>query len=219
MWASKSVLPPGIHAKRIPAPPCPTIDRSSWTYKEELSLELKQIGSECARLHREERHEEALLKNMELRQKLVQFHSDPVQIARSDHNQGTILRHLGRFDEARSFIERTLHVRRGLGHAGYKELAAALQDLALVHEHLRDADRAIAAHTEASDLILATDGADSTGYANALSLLGGALILSRRYEEAAVRLEKALRILQANHAPMARQLAPVLHKLGVAYSR
>lgn len=181
---------------------------------------LQKLSAESIRLHSEGKYEQAKIVTEELLKKIILIDGDPLRIARCEHNLGHVLNSLGRFQEARQCIERSLPARRQENSAaGRLEYAKALHDLGILYERLGDVSRAILAHTEAADVVLAVEGDGSTNYASSLSLLSGALIQSRQYAVAAEKLARAIAILRAKLNHDSRRLATSLFKMGITQSR
>lgn len=127
--------------------------------------------------------------------------------------RGQILVLLGRFDEARPYIDRMLQTNQDpndialhLGHVAYVDLAWAHDDAALAERH---AERA---------MVMAGDSGSPYVYVSALACRGVSNLISGRIEAAADDLEKALAFARWRKIGLESE-ARMLTELANAYRR
>ena len=122
-----------------------------------------------------------------------------------------ILVQLGRFDEARPYLDRMLQtdldpndITLHLAHVAYVDMASAQDDAALAARH---AERA---------LVMAEESGSPYIRVSALACLGVSHLMSGRFEEAAHELEKAIAFARSRNAGLESE-ARLLTDLATAY--
>jgi len=122
-----------------------------------------------------------------------------------------ILVQLGRFDEARPYLDRMLQtdldpndITLHLAHVAYVDMASAQDDAALAARH---AERALAMAEESGSPYIRV---------SALACLGVSHLMSGRFEEAAHELEKAIAFARSRNAGLESE-ARLLTDLATAY--
>jgi adenylate cyclase len=122
-----------------------------------------------------------------------------------------ILVQLGRFDEARPYLDRMLQtdldpndITLHLAHVAYIDMASAQDDAVLAATH---AERA---------LVMAQESGSPYVYVSALACLGVSHLMSGRFEEAANELEKAISFARSRKAGLESE-ARLLTNLADAY--
>lgn len=153
-------------------------------------------------------HEEALSRNETL------HGARSVQVAASLNDIGEVLYYLDRLDEARSFYERSLAIRRERLVSDHTDIAQSLNNIALVDAVDGRYAQAETELREALAIFRAALGEDHWRVANAMNNIAGVMRLQRRWTEAEPLLVRAAEIHRSVKGPRHRDVGRALVSLG-----
>jgi tetratricopeptide (TPR) repeat protein len=142
---------------------------------------------------------------------------DGLRAAVLSEDLAVVLRELGRYDEARRYLDECLALRlRRLGET-HPAVATAALALAATHLELGNLHAARQQGERAVRIRRATCGAGDPELATALNVLGVILNRSGQYRQAIECLEEALAVRRKADGPRSRLVAVVLNNLALAY--
>jgi tetratricopeptide (TPR) repeat protein/CHAT domain-containing protein len=157
--------------------------------------QIDDLNEQVESLYEQEKYEEAVEPARQACELATQvFGADHPVSARSLNNLGMLLSELGDLEEARSFLERALEIRRRDPEDDNAGVAASLNNLGMLVRKLGDLKAARFYHEEALDISLRVLGEEHSTTTIILANLGGLLSAMGDLTAAKPHLERALEI-------------------------